>query len=131
MHALVETDELPGGRLQERHRRKIPNRHCGWNPQRQIGVLEHNSWVIIHCGPQRINGERFDMELETKVIMRDLSVHIVDEIVLVPPLGSAMMRAGNLYHKNCALVNTNTRLVVGWYGDLVARPGPWVDTGRA
>ena len=27
------------------------------------------------------------------------------------------------YGKNWQLVNTNTRLVVGWYGDLAARPG--------
>jgi hypothetical protein len=57
-------------------------------------------------------------------------VHVVDEIVLVPPLGSAMMRAGNMYGKNCSLVNTNTRLVVGWYGDLAARPGPRADAKR-
>ena len=37
-----------------------------------IEVLEPNSWIIIHCGPQRIDGDRCDMEFELKLIMRNL-----------------------------------------------------------
>ena len=36
---------------------------------------------------------------------------------------SRPVRYGKRYGKNWQLVNTNTRLVVGWYGDLAARPG--------
>ena len=80
-----------------------------------VDVLEENSWVLIHCGPMRDNGRRCDLAFELKKILQDdLQLELIDEVVLVPPGNTNLMRAGGLYESHCKLLNANTRIVVAW-----------------
>jgi hypothetical protein len=79
-----------------------------------VNTLADNAWVLVHCGPMRHGGKRRDIPFEVKKILLDLELEIIDEIVLMPPANTNMMRAARLYKSHCKLINANSRIVVAW-----------------
>lgn len=96
-----------------------------------VACLERNSWLLIHTGPLRYRqagdshpvSRLCDIPFEVKKILSEIpQVIIEDEVVMVPPLGNKPMVASALFASRNRLVNTNTRLIVAWYGELAALP---------
>ena len=80
-----------------------------------VDVLAENAWMLVHCGPMRDKGRRCDLAFEIKKILQDdLQLELIDEIVLMPPNNTNLMRAGTLYESHCKLLNANSRIVVAW-----------------
>ena len=75
--------------------------------------------------------EMHDTSQVKKILEGMEGVTLEDEVVLVPLKGSASMRADGLYGANNRLINTNTRMVVAWYGKLEQLPRPTTTRSKA